>query len=89
METKSIIIWLILGILTSVVVKFVYPRKVQSGWLTTIVVGLAGFFSAAFIIRFLFARNTPDFPWTILFAGIGGAIIILGIFGLLTKKRAG
>ncbi len=89
METKFIMVWLILGVLSSAVIKLAYRRKVKSAWLPTIVVGLAGFLSAAFIIQFLFARETPNFPWQMLFAGIGGAFIILGIFGLLTKEKAG
>jgi uncharacterized membrane protein YeaQ/YmgE (transglycosylase-associated protein family) len=45
----NIIGWIIVGFLSGVVARFVYPGAVNMGWIMTTVLGIAGSFAGGFI----------------------------------------
>jgi len=82
----SFIPFLILGLIAAVIAKAIL--KVKYGWLVTILLGLAGAALGGFIGTQLFGQPITEFfsiySWLL---AIGGAIIVLLVFGLITRGR--
>jgi len=81
--------FLILGIIAAVVAKLILRQKV--GWFLTIVLGVIGALLGGWISSLIFGTNIYDINgfWSItswLFA-IGGAVVVLLVFGLIRGRR--
>lgn len=83
----SFIPFLILGLISAVIAKLILKRK--HGWLVTILLGLAGAALGGFIGTQLFNQPMTEFfsiySWLL---AIAGSVIVLLVFGLLTRKRS-
>jgi len=81
----GIISALIIGLLVGAIAKFLMPGKDPGGWIITILLGIAGSFVAHFIGRSLgwYADGEPAG----FVASVVGAIILLVIYRLATKRR--
>ena len=80
------ILWsLIVGLVVGAIAKFLMPGKDPGGWIVTILLGIAGSFVAHFIGRSLgwYADGEPAG----FIASVIGAIILLVIYRLATKRR--
>jgi uncharacterized membrane protein YeaQ/YmgE (transglycosylase-associated protein family) len=82
----SFIPFLILGLIAAVIAKAIL--KVKYGWIVTILLGLAGAALGGWIGTVVFNQPITEFfsiySWLL---AIGGAIIVLLIFGLITRGR--
>lgn len=80
--------FLILGIIAGVIAKLVLRQKV--GWFLTIILGVLGAMLGGWVSGFFFPDLYGDNGfWSItswLFA-IGGAIVVLLVFGLIFRRR--
>jgi uncharacterized membrane protein YeaQ/YmgE (transglycosylase-associated protein family) len=84
----GIIGWIILGLLAGAIAKAILPGNQGGGWLVTLVLGVVGALLGGFIGSALFNAPLEDFfsiqTWLL---AIGGSIIVLLIFGLVTRGR--
>ncbi|MCY7325503.1 MAG: GlsB/YeaQ/YmgE family stress response membrane protein [Microbacteriaceae bacterium] len=84
----GIIGWIILGLLAGAIAKAILPGNQGGGWLITLVLGVVGALLGGFIGSALFNAPLEDFfsiqTWLL---AIGGAILVLLIFGLVTRGR--
>ncbi len=85
----SFIPFLILGLIAAVIAKLILGQK--HGWIVTILLGLAGAALGGWIGGLITGEDIYGVNgfWSItswLFA-IGGAVIVLLVFGLLTRNR--
>lgn len=85
----SFIPFLILGLIAAIIAKLILGQK--HGWIVTILLGLAGAALGGWIGGLITGEDIYGVNgfWSItswLFA-IGGAIIVLLVFGLLTRNR--
>ena len=82
----SFIPFLILGLIAAVIAKAILKQK--HGWLVTILLGLAGAALGGFIGTQLFNQPITEFfsiySWLL---AIGGSVIVLLLFGLITRGR--
>ena len=82
----SFIPFLILGLIAAVIAKAIL--RVKYGWIVTILLGLAGAALGGWIGTVVFDQPITEFfsiySWLL---AIGGAIIVLLVFGLLTRNR--
>ena len=81
--------FLILGIIAAVIAKLILRQRV--GWFLTIILGVIGALLGGWISSLIFGTNIYDANgfWSItswLFA-IGGAVIVLLVFGLIRGRR--
>ncbi|GAB3131740.1 GlsB/YeaQ/YmgE family stress response membrane protein [Marisediminicola antarctica] len=84
----GIIGWIILGLLAGAIAKAILPGSQGGGWLITLVLGVVGALLGGFIGSALFDAPLEDFfsiqTWLL---AIGGSIVVLLIFGLVTRGR--
>jgi uncharacterized membrane protein YeaQ/YmgE (transglycosylase-associated protein family) len=82
------IIWtLLIGFLAGAIAKLLMPGKDPGGFIITIVLGMAGALVAKLLGQALGFYQSTDSAGFI--ASIVGAVILLAIYRLITKRRAG
>ena len=82
----SIIGWIVLGLIAGAIAKAILPGRQGGGWIATLILGIVGALLGGFIGSALFNVDIKDF-WSIQtwLLAIGGAIIVLLIYGLVTR----
>ncbi|WP_420179390.1 GlsB/YeaQ/YmgE family stress response membrane protein [Paenarthrobacter sp. TA1.8] len=85
----GIIGWIILGLIAGAIAKAIMPGKQGGGWITTILLGVVGAVLGGWIGSALFKVGINEF-WSLStwLLAIGGALLVLIIWGLVTRKRA-
>lgn len=86
----NLIIWLVIGGVIGWLASIVMNRNAQQGIFLNIVVGIVGAFIGGFLISPLLGAGTinqNDFSAVSLLASFLGAVILLGIVNLFTRRR--
>jgi uncharacterized membrane protein YeaQ/YmgE (transglycosylase-associated protein family) len=82
----GIIGWILLGLIAGAIAKAILPGTQGGGWIITIILGVVGALLGGFIGGAIFGVGLGDFfdlrTWLL---AIGGAIVVLLIYGLLTR----
>jgi uncharacterized membrane protein YeaQ/YmgE (transglycosylase-associated protein family) len=82
----GIIGWIILGLAAGAIAKAILPGSQGGGWLITLVLGVVGALLGGFLGGAIFGVDLGGFfdlrTWLL---AIGGAIIVLLIYGLVTR----
>ncbi len=86
----GIIAFLLLGLIAGAIAKLILPGRQGGGWLITLVLGVVGALLGGFLGSVLFGQGIDGFfdlgSWLL---AIGGALIVLVIYGAVTgRKRA-
>lgn len=80
--------FLLLGLIAGAIAKLILPGRQGGGWIITLVLGVVGALLGGFIGSLLFGRGLEEFfdlgTWLL---AIGGAIIVLLIYGALTGRK--
>lgn len=81
--------WIILGLIAGAIAKAIKPGKQGGGWLATLVLGVVGAIVGGWIGSALFKVDINSF-WDIStwLLAIGGSLIVLIIWGWITRKKA-
>ena len=81
--------WIILGLIAGAIAKAILPGKQGGGWIATLVLGVIGALVGGWIGSAIFGKGVNEFfslsSWLL---AIGGALVVLVIWGFITKKRA-
>lgn len=84
----SFIGWIILGLIAGAIAKAIKPGEQGGGWLATLLLGVVGALLGGWIGSALFGVSVDEFfsisTWLL---AIGGSLIVLVIWGLLTRKK--
>ncbi|MCR6702294.1 MAG: GlsB/YeaQ/YmgE family stress response membrane protein [Dokdonella sp.] len=83
--TYGIIMTILIGLVVGIVAKFLKPGKDPGGFIVTTLIGIAGSFVATFIgksMGWYQPGQTAGFIGSVV-----GAIVLLLLWGLLTRKR--
>ena len=86
----NLIIWLVIGGVIGWLASIVMNRNAQQGIFLNIIVGIVGAFIGGFLISPLLGAGTinqNDFSAVSLLASFLGAVILLGIVNLFTRRR--
>lgn len=82
------IAFLVLGLIAGAIAKAIMPGRQGGGWLATLVLGVIGALAGGWLGSMLFGVNLQNFfslqTWLL---AIGGSLVVLFIWGLLTKNR--
>ena len=78
--------WIVLGLAAGAIAKLILPGRQGGGWIITLVLGIVGALLGGFLGSVLFNAPLQDFfsiqTWLL---AIGGAIVVLLIYGLVTR----
>lgn len=79
--------FLLLGLISGAIAKFLMPGKSGGGWLATLVLGVAGAVLGGWLGSLLFNRPLTEF-WdlTTWLLAIGGSAIVLVLYGLISGR---
>jgi uncharacterized membrane protein YeaQ/YmgE (transglycosylase-associated protein family) len=82
----SLIGWIILGALAGWIASIIMGRNDRMGCITNIIVGVVGAFLGGWIFSWFGGSGVTGFNlWSILVAVVG-AVVLLAIVGLFTRK---
>ncbi|MDQ0754558.1 GlsB/YeaQ/YmgE family stress response membrane protein [Arthrobacter sp. B3I4] len=79
--------FLILGLIAGAIAKAILPGHQGGGWVITLILGVVGALLGGLIGSALFGTGLQEFfSLTTWLLAIGGAIIVLLIYGMITKR---
>lgn len=82
----TIIGWILLGLIAGAIAKAILPGAQGGGWIVTIILGIVGALLGGFLGSVLFGVGLEEFfsiqTWLL---AIGGSILVLLIYGLVTR----
>ncbi len=82
------LILLLIGLIAGAIAKAILPGKGPGGWLATLVLGVIGALLGGWLGSLLFGIQLEGFfsiqTWLL---AVGGSLLVLVIFGLLTGRR--
>ena len=82
------IAFLILGLIAGAIAKLILPGKQGGGWFVTLILGVVGALLGGWLGSVLFNAKLEDFfsiqTWLL---AIGGSLIVLLIYGLITGRN--
>ncbi len=82
----GIIAWIILGLAAGAIAKAILPGTQGGGWVITLVLGVVGALLGGFLGSALLGVGLQGFfDLTTWLLAIGGAIVVLLIYGLVTR----
>lgn len=80
--------WIVLGLIVGAIAKAILPGRQGGGWLLTLLLGVVGALVGGFIGSAVFGVTLGSFfeirTWLL---AIGGALIVLLIWGFATRGR--
>jgi uncharacterized membrane protein YeaQ/YmgE (transglycosylase-associated protein family) len=85
----SFLAFLILGLLAGAIAKLILPGNQAGGWFVTLLLGVVGALLGGWIGSLIFGVGLENFwdlsTWLL---AIAGSIIVLLIWGLITRNRS-
>jgi len=80
--------FLLLGLIAGAIARAIMPGKQKGGWLVTLVIGVVGALLGGWLGSLLGLGSVNDFfsigTWLL---AIGGSLLVLLLWGLVTRKR--
>jgi uncharacterized membrane protein YeaQ/YmgE (transglycosylase-associated protein family) len=84
----GIVSWVVVGLIAGLLAKLFMPESGPSGFIVTVLIGMAGASIGGFIVRLLGGIGATGFNvWSIVVATLG-AIILLFLYGLVARRAA-
>ena len=83
----GILLWAVFGLIAGAIAKFLMPGKAPGGIILTIVLGVVGAIVGGFIGTQLGFGDISGFDLRSMLLAVGGGVVVLFIFGLVTKGR--
>lgn len=86
----SILGWIVLGLIAGALAKLIMPGKQGGGILVTMVLGIIGALLGGFIGSFIpgLSDGIQSFSIGTLFTAVVGSLLVLWIYGAITKNKA-
>ncbi len=85
----TIIGYIVIGLLGGAIAKAIMPGEQGGGWVATILLGIVGALVGGFLGGLLLGVNYTDiFSIKGLIFSVVGALLVLFIYGLVTKRKA-
>ena len=84
----GLVSWVIVGALAGLLAKWIMPGSGPGGFLVTVLLGMAGASIGGFFVGILGGTGATGFNiWSILIATFG-AVILLFVSGLITRRSS-
>jgi uncharacterized membrane protein YeaQ/YmgE (transglycosylase-associated protein family) len=84
----GIIGWIVLGLIVGAIAKAIVPGEQGGGWLATLLLGVVGAVVGGLIGGGIFGIGLEEF-WSLQtwLVALAGAVIVLLLWGLVTRRR--
>lgn len=79
--------WIVFGLIAGVVAKWLTPGPAPGGFIVTVVLGIVGAAVGGFIGTTLGFGSVSGFDLRSMLVAIVGAIVVLVIYGAVTRKK--
>ncbi|MFZ5749267.1 MAG: GlsB/YeaQ/YmgE family stress response membrane protein [Pseudomonadota bacterium] len=86
MEQRTLIGWLLIGLVAGVLGKIIMPGKDPGGIIVTILIGIVGALLAGFVAQSLGVALQGG--WQNYAAATGGSIVLLALYRLVMVRRS-
>jgi uncharacterized membrane protein YeaQ/YmgE (transglycosylase-associated protein family) len=84
----GILAWILLGLIAGALAKFIMPGQQGSGIILTIVLGVVGALVGGFLGTHVFGfGDISGFDLRSIAIAVGGAILVLLLYGLVARGR--
>ena len=80
----GILMWIVFGLIAGVVAKWIMPGRDPGGIIVTILLGIAGAVVGGFVATYFGYGSMTGFDFRSLLIAIGGAVLLLVGYRLLT-----
>ncbi|HEY2146471.1 MAG TPA: GlsB/YeaQ/YmgE family stress response membrane protein [Pirellulales bacterium] len=84
----GILAWAVFGLIAGAIAKYLMPGKAPGGIILTIVLGVVGAIVGGYIGTLLGFGDISGFNIKSMLLAVGGGVLVLFIYGLLTKGKA-
>ena len=84
----GILLWALFGLIAGAIAKFLMPGKQPGGIILTIVLGIVGAIVGGYVGTLLGLGDITGFNLGSMGLAVGGGVLVLFIYGLVTKGRA-
>lgn len=84
----GILSWILFGLIAGLIAKALHPGKDPGGWVITILLGIGGAMLGGWLFGNLLGWETQGWSFKSFVSAIVGAIVILALYRLATKKKA-
>ncbi|MBK9209420.1 MAG: GlsB/YeaQ/YmgE family stress response membrane protein [Anaerolineales bacterium] len=81
------IVWIIFGAIAGWIASIIMKKNKKMGAIANIVVGIIGAFLGGYIMQLLGVEVEAGFNFTSLLVAIFGAVVLLFILGLFSRRR--
>ena len=82
----GIITQIIFGLIAGAIAKLIMPGNQGMGWLMTIILGIVGAFVGGWVGSLIGWGTVNDFDFKSMLLAVVGALLVLWIYGMVTKK---
>lgn len=82
----GILTWIIFGLIAGALAKLIMPGNQNMGWLMTIILGIVGAFVGGFVGSLIGLGDVDSFTFGSMALAVVGALIVLWIYGMATKR---
>jgi uncharacterized membrane protein YeaQ/YmgE (transglycosylase-associated protein family) len=87
-KNMGIITWIILGLVAGALAKLIMPGDQSNSWIMTILLGIVGAVLGGFIASQLGWGTVDGFNFRSILVAIGGSLLVLWIYSMLTRSRS-
>lgn len=84
----GILLWIVFGLIAGAVAKFLMPGPQPGGIVLTIILGIVGAVVGGFIGTLLGFGDISGFDFRSMLLAVGGGVVVLFVYGLLSKRKA-
>ena len=86
MEGKSILGWIVMGLICGVIARLLVPGRDPMGWIATILLGIVGSLIGGFIAYAVNLGTAPYEPGGWILSIVGSVIALLGWYWLAGRR---
>jgi uncharacterized membrane protein YeaQ/YmgE (transglycosylase-associated protein family) len=84
----NILAWVVLGLIAGALAKLIYPGNQGGGIIATIGLGILGALVGGYVGKALLGVGTTAFSLSGIITAVVGAMLLIFIWGLLTRRAA-
>lgn len=84
----GILSWVIFGLIAGAIAKALHPGEDPGGWIVTIIIGVLGSVVGGWIGSLLGWGDVNGFNFRSFLLAVVGAIVLLWLYRVITKKKA-